>query len=1128
MAWWRRDPSLFSRSPVHRCAQRVLRDHQATLRTRCFSRSPSKNAQHEDNGERKRPENMSNLEWMQLQHYERWRKRLQEDPYKTLFGASNDMLNGKGLMDWDWIHKSFPKWILNDMEVDDKPQEKSPERPKNPKRVETRDESPDTMPKARDSVVSRPYLRRARFERDESAGIVSPSDLRRPREHSHVKVVGHGSPGSRMSATAAVAPSADGLNNSAPKDVSSATEHHIPHPIDLSNDEVIARQPAALEARLAHNGLNGAAEGTSARDTPFMKEFLNNLRSEELEFHNAISDQGSWRQTAVQRRAATESTIKPQAQPSVPSTSIEKEASPALPSTIEPSQPLPAPFPRDQTDKTFNEGMNWRLKQESTSPRTEIKAQGDIPPARTPSDVLKQLPEDDIDFLSAADIRASMRMKRSRKPTEEQRQAERQSLEQAFTAAQDPPHLDPMLEAGVVNDQHVRRAEREKRAVQVAEQANMAESLKESHPHIPAADAPIESSIDRMKKWIETTGASFAKQFWQDPTEEADVTKTKLFFDKVANYIKKGQAATRHVTADLEKDVPASIPLLKRLRSDEQILDAAIHRLRQRSPSGTSQGISPRKIRAMQSLKTRFHQTNNELEKAYEALRQLAGTEAATNATGSFKRRLTAASTVLHKNSQLLRMLVWSLQARLEDPNVDRSILSNYKVVADNLLSLRDTQVTLMRLVERAMLVYNVVPNAPENLDAIKAEQSAEFASCEDPFVRARLAADAHLIDEIKASKIAKDAVSEEQVAIEPKRSTSTILNEPSPLAHSLFRPFGPAIEKLGSKEVQEQMKENETRKLRDTKLVDEIKQSYQERYRKINAEHKQVASSTMEHESSKQDLEKPIQMLKDDPEASLSISQDSPLVTASEPSKPTGDAEKQFATTSEQVTSALEKADAALKTTVTQPEPEFEPTSTTTPSQSMETLPTHYTIIVRDPQTDALSITTSTSGPPRDTSPAVPLHQALSDLDSPAKFIPYITSGLEVVSAKKDILVLRDAIDSSASTRPFETVRTSPATTSEQPDFSRDSINPIDGTTRLSPTGYVGPEETAEQLEKEFQERRQAASRMNVKENTQDEPRKGNTKEKKRGAGGVAKTAIWVAGMCYVAGVIGEIATGG
>ena len=1066
-------------------------------------------AQHEDNGERKRPENMSNLEWMQLQHYDRWCKRLQEDPYKTMFGASNDMLNGKGLMDWDWIHKSFPKWMLNDMGVEDNPQEKSPDKSKHPEKVEIREGSPDTMSKAGESLVSKPYPRRATFERDESAGTISPSDLRRPREYSHVKVVGHGSPGSRMSAITGVAPSTDKINDPALKIVPSKTEPRTSHTSDPSNDEVITRQLAALEAHLAPKGLNGAAEGISARDTPFMKDFLNNLRSEELKFHNGISEEGSWRQTAVQRRAVVESIIKPQAPPSVPSTSIEKEASPVSPSTIDPSHALPASVLQDQTDEA--------------APRTEAWAQNGTTSARSPSDVFKQLPADDIDFLSAADIRASMHMKRNKKPTEEQRQAERKSLEEAFNAAEDPPCLDPMLEAEVVNGQYVRRAEREKRAVQVAEEASVAESLKESDSQIPATDTPVESSIDRMKKWIETTGVSFAKHFWQDPTEDADVTKSKLYFDKVANYIKKGQAATRHVTADLEKDVPASIPLLKRLRSDEQILDAAIHKLRQRSPSKTSQGISPRTIKAMQSLKTRFQQTNDELEKAYEALRQLAGTEAATNATGSFKRRLTAASKVLHKNSQLLRMLVWSLQTRLEDPNVDRSILSNYKLVADNLLSLRDTQMTLMRLVERAMLVYNVVPNAPENLDVMKAEQSAEFGNCEDPFVRARLAADSHLVDEIKASRTVKEAVSKEKVAIEPERLNSTILDKPSPLAHSLFRPFGPAIEKLGSKQVQEQTKEDETRKLSNTKLVDEIKQSYDDMRIKIKSEYQQFLPSTMEHESSKQDPEKPIQMLKDDPEADLSTSQDAALATTSDPSKvyavdylspltePANDPENQ-----------------SSNTMVPEPEPRVEPTSATTSAQSMEILPTNYTIIVRDPQTDALSITTSTSGPPRDTSPAVPLHQALSDLDSPAKFIPYISAGLEVVSAKKYILVLRDAIDSTASTRPFETIRTSPATTSEQPDFSRDNVNPIDGTTRLSPTGYVGPEESAEQLEKEFQERRQAAGRMNVKENTQEEPREEGKKEKRRGAGGVAKTAIWVAGMCYVAGVIGEIATGG
>lgn len=117
MAWWRRDPSLWARAPAHRYAQRVLRDHEALLRTRGFSRTPSNAAQHQDHDGGGRPEGLSDLEWTQLQHYRKWKKRLQEHPYKALFGASEDMLRGKGLTDWEWVYKTFPKWMLQEMDA---------------------------------------------------------------------------------------------------------------------------------------------------------------------------------------------------------------------------------------------------------------------------------------------------------------------------------------------------------------------------------------------------------------------------------------------------------------------------------------------------------------------------------------------------------------------------------------------------------------------------------------------------------------------------------------------------------------------------------------------------------------------------------------------------------------------------------------------------------------------------------------------------------------------------------------------------------------------------------------------------------------------------------------------------
>lgn len=119
MTWWRHDSSLWSRSLIHRYAQRILRDNEAALRTRGFSRTLPNSAQHEESSKNdKCPESMSNLEWKQLQQYKRWRKQLQEDPYKALFGASEDMLSGKGLKDWDWVYKSFPRWMLNDIDID--------------------------------------------------------------------------------------------------------------------------------------------------------------------------------------------------------------------------------------------------------------------------------------------------------------------------------------------------------------------------------------------------------------------------------------------------------------------------------------------------------------------------------------------------------------------------------------------------------------------------------------------------------------------------------------------------------------------------------------------------------------------------------------------------------------------------------------------------------------------------------------------------------------------------------------------------------------------------------------------------------------------------------------------------
>ncbi|KAH7072393.1 hypothetical protein FB567DRAFT_201959 [Paraphoma chrysanthemicola] len=1159
MGWWRRDPSLLTHSPIHRYAQRVLRDHEAALRTRCFSRTPQNSAQHEDDHSSKRPSNLTNLEWMQLQHYDRWRKRLQDDPYKTLFGASNDMLSGKGLRDWEWVHKTFPKWMLRELDVDEtsqNPKKDASTPSRYPKKVEVVDNN-DGARKAREPHFPEPSFRTRQFERDGPSGIVSPSDLRRPREGAHVKVVGKASGDSATDTNAASA-----------KAASDAATIVVPPSPALNT---------TFEKDFGVEDASGTTTRTpkqeaEARESSFIEEFLSNQANKPMS-DNTISETASaWRQTALQRRAASGSITRSTPRPSLTAKPTSNASSSTLQNDLPPVEAPEIGTLRSLQAKSKN--VEWLIQQESRSVSDATKTQSDVIGTRDPSQILSQLPKDDIDFLSASDIRATMGAKRSRLPTDEQRQAERENLEKAF-AAQDLPGIDSMTETGIINNQLVRRAEREMRETQADPQEKPFEPTESSTNQAATSDGPMETSIDRMKKWLENKGAIFAQHFWQDPTEEANVTKTRLYFDKAAHYLKKGQAATRQITDDLERDLPASKALLSRLKSDEEAVDLAIHRLRQRSLSGTAEGLSPRKIRKVQSLRLRFQQTNNELEKAYETLREIAGSDAAKNATGSFKRRLTVASKVLHKNAQLLRMLMWSLQTRLEDSDMDRKILPNYKVLADNLLSLRDTQMTLLRLVERAMLVYGV---APQSADGHIVEEAKglhnEFDNCEEPFVRARLAADAHLINEIKAHKSAAQTHSDGDHSLPPKTNRSANLEEPSPLAHSLFRPFGPVIDKLGSKEASElaaeKAVEDRERLLSDARLVAEIRKAYEDSYGPITEDHVQLVAGPGKGSEDDVRMQKSFTMLKEDPINAPNMELTTPsdiepisvLTSSQTPSVETENADglesidsantsKDASTTSldESILASSEiKSEQTLPSFDTPESPNrnsiVESTSTseveghsiassqntadnsaaeadeTATTASTANVPTHYTIIIRDPQNDTLSITTSSTNPPRDTSPALPLHQALAALDSPAKFIPYITSGFEVVSANKDILVLRDALDTTASTRLFETVS---ASTSEPSYAEGRTVNPIDGTTRLSPTGYVGPEESAEHLEREFDERRQAAGRFNGKERERDEkPRK----EKQKGGAGVVKTAIWVAGVCYVAGVVGEIAS--
>jgi hypothetical protein len=1101
---------------------------------------------------------MTNLEWIQLQHLEKWQKRLQEDPYKTLFGASNDMLSGKGLNNWDWIHNSFPKWMLKDMGLHEQSQEASKGNPSQARPSERPDKVDNSIdePGTRAPQATRFLRRREPFESEGSVGIASPSDLRRPREGSHVKVVGNASSdlndrGPTPPPDVPSWPRPPYISSIAPDAIRPATGYMSEN---VTIEEPVTKTTPNIPQKQSHD-LPEVTSEEIARLQDF-QDYIDRLKVETLKndtvdeeppvlmhrgpgagsINTTEAKSKAWRQTALQRRAASESATVFKVQPK-DKVDLVFDRTTDLP--IEQSEQIQPPQTTRETSGEqatigSSEGRAERLQEESITQSKPIGAPVNASPTRSTSRILNQLPKDDIDFLNAADIRATMGTKRSRTPSDAQRQAERQNLEQAFHAAQNAPETDSMLEAVIKNNQHVRRVERGMRETKAAEEAAKTRAVVEPVLQDPTVEVSAESGIDRMKKWLEITSTSFAKQFWQDPMEAADITKSKMFFERISHYLKKGKAATWQILEDLEKDIPASKALLRRLKKDGEILEQAVHRIRRNFASGTPQSVAPRKTRTMESLNARFHQTNNELEKAYDILRELTGTGAVADTTGSFKRRLTVASKVLYKNAQLLRTLFYSLQTRLEDPKVDRNMLPNYQIVADHLLSLRDTQMTLVRLVDRAMSTYGIEPETKEGGNTIEAEQAA-IAKCEDPFVRARLALDAHLINEIKADESTTPEVRDDGALPVQKPTTSSTLEESGHLAHSLFRPFGPAIEKLGSKQVLNptaEKGENEARRLGDLNLADAMKTVYGNDY---GLKSSQTATETEKIETQEDN--------------SILVSKTPDEVTNEGangmPGSKQGSArnDEMYIPMFPQNSTPPEALgpEQPIPTTASALYPLAEtPASLKSDSATIQ-LPTHYTILIRDPHTHTLSMTTSSTGPPRDTSPAMPLHQALAALDSPASFVPHVGAGLEVVSATKDMLVLRDALDDGASTRSFETVHTS---SSDVPKESvrpgPKSVNPIDGTARLSPTGYVGPEESPEQLEKEFQERRQAAGRFKSREDIMHRfrhsqgklspglmsSRDTDKKERRGRTGGVIKTAIWVAGICYVVGVVGEIAT--
>ncbi|KAL1800687.1 hypothetical protein ACET3X_001029 [Alternaria dauci] len=1154
MTWWRRDPTF---TPIQRYAQRVLRSHEAALRTRCFSRTPSESAQHEDNHDSKRPSGMSNLEWLQLHQYQRWRKRLMEDPYQAIFGASNDMLSGKGLKDWEWTSKSFPKWLLRELDTRDdttspskNDKDGSPD-PKYPRRVEIKNENSHEH-RERASHFPQPSFRASQLLRDDPAGVESPSDFRRPREQSLVKTSDH-------LAEVPSKPETSVTDSAYPASVPQDYKLQQPTPPKSTESfgEYITKTKSDAASKIEQSGKN-----TPTMEDTFVDQFL-----AETPRHNdpsvvGATESGTWRETALQRRSSKDLVAKPEVD-TAPLQKAEDEPSAPKPATVEIVEASSIPPTEERVislSADLDPSTPRHAPQDQPPTQQEPAPHGTTTSSRSTSNILSQLPEDDLDFLSADEIRANMAARRSKVLNDELRKAERAKLEKTFDDThKEHNDIDPMLEAKVINDQFVRRVERQ---MQQAETSHESQEIIAPQKTTRIGKTPymetesqLESSVERMKSWLEESSAKLSSLFWQDPTEEADVIKTRQFFDKILARIRKGRTAMKQVIDDLEADIPASKPLLKRMKADEDLLDFAINALRQGPGTGKMHSLTPKKIRAIQELRLRYQSTDNDLTKAYAQLEELAKSEATKNVSSAFKRRLSIASRITQKNAHLTRCLIWSLQGRLEDTEIAQAMLPNYKAVANSLLTLRDTQMALTRLLERAMLVYGVAPHTWEDIKAFSEhhnvqnsqehEQSTQgkayagMIEVDKSQFRARVAAEERLANEVDAQKSAMRGLSDDGYARIPKAEPNKSFEERGPLAHSLFRPFGPVLESLEkempSKVGATEAEEEATRQLNDKIVADDVKKAHSDTHGPVTVDHKQTENLAKENEVEDDHDVKKFDMLKDDPTIDETLTQVKELntlepvageeaISAAAPSETVQDTPIAGHTPASPGSAALDAqpSNVSDENVVKASAPSTSSHLSGTDSQML------YTILVHDPDTGKLSLTTSTSAAPHDLPPVVPLHEALSQLDQPAKFIPHIKDGLEIVTAKKDMLILRNVLSPTSSTKPFSTVNTSATESNTDNTVERGNVNPIDGTVRLSPTGYVGPEESQEQLEKEFTERRQAAERVvGIDGNGNEQgPTQQETKGRKKGGkgAGVVKTAIWAAAVCYVAGVLGEV----
>lgn len=860
-------------------------------------------------------------------------------------------------------------------------------------------------------------------------------------------------------------------------------------------------------------------------------------------------------------------------------------------------------------------GEEWLIEPDLSThqPRRKfVSSNAPSNPRKSTAEILQLLPEDDLDFISASDIRASMGRS---KDNQLDKNALRQKLEANFEAVhKDDTEIQSMIESKILNDQHVRRKERELLQSQNSAKSQPHEAApskfndkvrletqvsslsQETGSASPQSGSVLETSLDFMSRWLHTGGNVFAQHFWQDPVQVAEQNQNSVledpFFKGVLKGIQAGRRAMSHIREDLAVDIPASTPLLTRLSANEAtVISAATKQVTSKTAVETGDEVNRNRVR---KLRRALVTTDEDYQKACKAIDSMRDT---TSPSQALKRRMRLGADILQKNARLTRMMIFGLQTRFEKSGVG-GVDQRGRDLVQHILALHDTQTALSRLVERVIQGYGVSAKAEENSVEYNTNEAPLTATSSIPTEAAlptrekereaehrlrNAAADAKLNDEVSAQKAAMRGLSDDGYVRPPKVVTRKAFDGPNPLAHSLFRPFALQLESLGKDVETEAPTVTAAKKEKaDKMLVKEVKSAYEDVYGPITVEHRQVVSAEETSAKGSKDVEAnadvlaekrattpTVQMLKEDEISPTITTFEDPTIESAGGSAVAGpntqrmDEDEIPPAVTDSEAPAASPIDPTAVSGLVMPNVSTEelPTTNTTdreppivletqseelsrePNQHPEGLSVHkansaikepqYTIYTYDSQFDEILVTTSNVATSSQTeSTPIALHEALTTLIHPSKFLPHLPGNVEIVTAKPDMLVVR-------STPKPDAIRTTRVAASASPDSDainlKDEsegwrgINPIDGTARLSPTGFVGD---GLDLERDFEERRKAAGDYQRRnQESLDEKGKweaGNRRERKEkrkgGFGGVMKTAIVASATCYVVGVAAEI----